>query len=177
MMTAGVLTWETSAEDGALRLPCDRHVPGAEAAYYRAVDVSAPPPVLFRWLCQLKAAPYSYDWLDNCGRPSPRQCIPGLEDLALGQRVMTIFELVEFEPDRHITLRMDSAWGESVFGEIAITYLILPRSDDASCLMVKLRVRYPERGLARLMRWLLPAGDAFMMRKQLLTLKELAERE
>lgn len=38
-------------------LPCDRHFADPEDAYFRAIDVAAPAPVLFRWLCQLRAAP------------------------------------------------------------------------------------------------------------------------
>ena len=47
---------------------------------------------------------FSYDWIDNFGRQSPRELVPGLERLAVGQRVMSIFRLVEFERDVHLTL-------------------------------------------------------------------------
>ena len=89
-----------------MAFPCDPYVPAADDIAFRAVDVRAPAPVVLRWLCQLKVAPYSYDWIDNFGRRSPRAPTAGAEDLDLGQRFMNICDLIEFERDRHITLRV-----------------------------------------------------------------------
>jgi len=163
--------WGSTPAERAMPFPCDRHLPHADDALFRAVDVDATCATTFRWLCQLRAAPYSYDWLDNWGRTSPRALTPGLERLAVGQTVMTIFELVDFEVDRHLTLRLRR--GRAVFGDIACTYLVAPRSPDRSRLVVKMLVRYP--GLRRVAAQVFPCADLLMMRKQLVTLKRLAE--
>jgi hypothetical protein len=171
-----VSNWGATSVEQSLSFPCDSYLPAAEHAYFRAVDVRAPASLLFRWLCQLKAAPYSYDWIDNFGHRSPRRLIPGLEQLAPGQRVMTIFELVEFELDQHMTLKLTEPRAVAIFGEIAGSYVILPHTERSCRLVVKLLVCYPRWGRWSGMRWILPLGDLLMMRKQLLTLKWLAER-
>jgi hypothetical protein len=147
--------WGSTAAERDLSLPCDELLPDAEQVLHRAVDVHAPRAVVFRWLCQLKLAPYSYDLIDNFGRRSPRELTPGAERLERGQRFMTIFRLESFERDRHITL----ARGRT----LAVTYAAL----DGRLLM---RIRSRRRR-----RWL-PYLDLVMARKQLLTLKRLAER-
>jgi hypothetical protein len=168
-------TWGSTGAERALAFPCDRHLAPFDDALFRAVDVDAAPAVVFRWLCQLRAAPYSYDWIDNGGRESPRALTPGLDELAAGQRVMTIFDLVDFEPGRHLTLVLRR--GSGLFGDIAATYLVAPRERDHARLVVKLLVRYPAGAVGWLARTLLPWGDLVMMRKQLLTLKALAEAD
>lgn len=168
-------TWGSTEAERARSYPCDRWLADPDDICFRAIDVAAPPEVTFRWLCQLRAAPYSYDWIDNRGRRSPRSLTPGLDDLADGQRVMRIFRLVEHERGRHLTMVLDSASGARLFGAIALTYEVV----GAACgsrLVVKMRVRRTTSWL-RIFAPLLPVADLVMMRKQLRTLKRLAERD
>jgi len=124
--------WGSTAMEHERPFPCDRHLPGASDALFRAVDVEAPPRAVLRWLCQLRAAPYSYDWIDNCGRLSPTTRTPGLDELQVGQRVMTMFELVEFERDRHLTLLLKTPGPGVLLGRIAVSYVVVPRGGGGS---------------------------------------------
>ncbi len=169
-------SWGCTEAERAAAYPCDALVPDADEALFRGVDVAAPAARTFRWLCQLKTAPYSYDWIDNLGRRSPRTLTPGLEQLARGQRVMTIFALADFEVGRHLTLLLRSASGRGLFGELAVSYVVVRVSNESCRLLAKLSVRYPRGPFGAFTAWLLPWGDLVMMRKQLLTLKALAER-
>jgi hypothetical protein len=167
-----VRDWGSSAAERAQAFPCDRLATGADQVMFRALDVAAPAEITFRWLCQLRAAPYSYDRLDNRGRRSPQTLTGGLEQLAAGQRVMTVFTLVEFEPGRSLTMRCAGR----LIGEVVCTYRV-DLAPSGSRIVVKLIVSHSSEPLRRaLMRVLLPPGDLVMMRRQLLNLRALAER-
>ena len=167
------LSWGADAAERGASLPCDALLPDADLVLHRAVDVAAPAERTFRWLCQLRVAPYSYDWVDNLGRRSPRTLTPGLDRLAVGQPVMTIFTLESFVAGEHLTLRLTHPRGRRLFGTIVGTYAVRSRGPDASRLLVRLRVA----GLDPVRRRALPWGDLLMMRKQLRTLASLAERD
>ncbi len=170
-------TWGTTPTERAMRFPCDALLPNPDAALYRAITVNTAPAHVFRWLCQLRAAPYSYDWIDNFGQRSPPQLSPGLENLAVGQPVMSIFTLVEFERDSHLTLRTRSGDAASrIFGDLAATYLVRPLGVASCRLIVKIVATYPPGLIGQLGSWFLPWGDLVMMRRQLLNLKHLAEK-
>ncbi|MFB8008021.1 hypothetical protein [Nocardia sp. NPDC056000] len=156
--------WGVTPAEIAMRLPCDGAASGAAVVCDRAVPVDAAPQLVFDWLCQLRVAPYSYDLLDNFGRHSPPGRTPELTELAVGQRFMTLFELVDFTPGTRITLRARAA---------VVTYAVHPGPAPGTS-RLHARVRFPGPP------WLLALpvlGDFLMMRKQLLTLKALAERE
>ena len=109
-----------------MTFPCDALLPHVDAQLFRGITINAAPEVVFRWLCQLRVAPYSYDWIDNGGRQSPQQLTPGLERLEIGQDVMTIFTLTSFNENEHLTIRLKpSRTAKSVFGDIAVSYLIV----------------------------------------------------
>jgi len=131
--------------------------------------------VVYRRLCQLRVAPYSYDLLDNLGRRSPKELTPAADELEAGQRVMTIFHLASFEQDRHITIVCDGI-GKKLLGDVSSTYTVAP-AENGSRLVLKL-VCNPPGGklLAAPYRWVMPWFDLFMMGKQFLNLKKLAEK-
>ena len=167
-------TWGTTEAERALPFPCDGFVERVDAACWRGVTVRADAATVFRWLCQLRAAPYSYDWIDNGGRQSPRTLTPGLEQLAVGQRVMSIFELVAFEPGRQLTLRT-RAFAPGVFPVVAASYVVAPVGPRETRLVVKLVFEVRPGVLGRFARIFREWGDLVMMRRQLLNLKALAE--
>ncbi|MDJ0848386.1 MAG: hypothetical protein QNK04_08420 [Myxococcota bacterium] len=172
-MSASVAhVWGSTPEERASTFPCDALVGPEALACWRAVDVSAKPEVVFRWLCQLRAAPYSYDWIDNGGRRSPDTLTPGLEDLEVGQRVMQIFRIASFERDRHLTLRTE----DGRLGAFFVTYRVDPQATGGCRLVVKLLARLPAGFLGRVVAVLFPWGDLVMMRRQLLNLRRHAER-
>ena len=160
-MTPG-LNWGARPSERTALLPCDSLCPHPGVQADRAISIDAPPRIVFSWLCQLRVAPYSYDLLDNLGRRSPRQRDPQLVHLEVGQRFMTLFVLQSFVDGEQITLRSK---------DVAVTYLVRPEG-AGSRLHVRVLFAIP---------WLagrvLALGDLVMMRKQLLTLKSLAEHE
>lgn len=163
--------WGASEAECDAAYPCDLLLPDHDLALFRAVDVEAAASLSFRWLCQLRIAPYSYDLIDNFGQRSPQTLTPGLERLQAGQRFMTIFRLAEFEPGRSLTLTSRGR----IFGRVAVTYLVEDRGEGRSRIVAKV-LAAPGRGLlGGLLRSLLAPGDLIMMRRQLLNLKGLAE--
>jgi len=154
-------------------LPCDELLPDADLVLHRALDVAAPVELVFRWLCQLRVAPYSYDLVDNRGRRSPRTLTPGLDELAVGQRVCRIFRLASFEPGSHLTVELDDTVAARAFGRVAITWHVSARGVRSTRLLARVRLA----GLDPVRRRLLALGDLVMMRKQLHTLAGLAERD
>ena len=164
--------WGTTPDERRAHFPCDDVLPDHSDAYFRGVTVHVGAPVVFRWLCQLRVAPYSYDWIDNFGRQSPRRLTPGLEQLAIGQPVMGIFDLVAFERDRHLTLRLRTP---GVFPPLAVSYVVVPVAPRQCRLLVKLAIGSRPSVVGRMAKLVLLPGDWIMMRRQLLNLKELAE--
>ncbi|KQS68280.1 hypothetical protein [Modestobacter sp. Leaf380] len=163
--------WGVSAAEVAGTYGCDELRPDAPLRWLRGVDVTAPPATAFRWLCQLRAAPYSYDLVDNLGRRSPRTLSPGLDELAVGQRVATVFRLHGFVPGRELTLVLPPGPAARASGDMVVSYLALPGDrEGTSRLLAVLRVQALPRPVATALCW----GDLVMMRRQLQNLAGLA---
>ena len=86
------LVWGATPDERQRPYPADSLVP-APVLMTRAISVAAPVEVVWRWLCQIAVAPYSYDWIDNRGRRFPRELTPGADHLELGQTMAVVFRL------------------------------------------------------------------------------------
>lgn len=133
------------------------------------------PSVVWAWLGNLRVAPYSYDWLDNVGRRSPRRLADELPELAPGQRVMTIFTATSVEPGADLTVELHPGAGLRLFGPVTVTYAVREAA-SATRLIAVVRVAGGRGAVGAARRRALAWGDLVMMRKQLLTLRALAER-
>lgn len=166
--------WGATGPEQDARYPCDGLVEVPAEGWIRAVDVAAPAGHVFRWLRQLTIAPYSYDWIDFRGRKSPHTLVEGLPELAVGQPLL-VFDIAAFETGVHLTGVLPARPAER-YGQMAVSYTVRPREGGGCRLVVKVVTEADGALARRIRRRLLAWGDLVMMRKQLLTLKRLAER-
>jgi hypothetical protein len=159
----------TAAERGLVS-GCDAVAPDLSQVLWRARTVRASPAAVWRWLPQLRVAPYSWDLVDNLGRRSPRTVDPDAPPLAVGQRALVVFRVAAFTPGEELVVLHRGAIS------MAMSYRVLPHPRGCR-LLVTVRCGYPRGPLGAVLRALLPLGDAVMVDKQLRTLGGLAERD
>ena len=169
------LTWGATDAEVSRHLPSDVLVPNPTFNATRAITIAAPPEAVWPWIVQMgltRAGWYSYDLLDNLGRPSATRIIPDLQNLQRG-------DIVPMSPDGKQGMRVHSVdaphsmvWGEP--GGTTWAWQLDETSPDATRLITRVRSRY---------RWLSPSiafsvllefGDIWMMRKMLLNLEQRA---
>lgn len=165
--------WNATAEERVAEHPADAHHGPGGNHLVRALDVDAEPAVVFRWLCQITVAPYSYDLIDNLGRRSPATLTPGADHLRVGQR-LGVGPIVDFETGQHITA-VTSAASAKLFGNLAMSYQVVSGLTTASRIVVCIALPAPRGAPRRVLQALLGAGDLVMIHHQLHRLKRYAE--
>jgi len=158
--------WGVSENETSRSYPCDDFVASPTMQAWRGVRVEAPAEAVWPWVAQVRLAPYSYDWLDNRGRRSPRDLV-GLPEPQVGDNFTTaggreLGRIVSVDPGKQLTGTIMGAF---------MSYVLVPQERDVTRLLLKV--------VMRTTRWAalgLSVGDLIMARRQLLNLKQLAER-
>lgn len=166
--------WGATDEVVARALPGDELLPDATVTT-RAVTIDARPEQVWPWLVQLgygRAGWYSYDWIDNDGRPSAGRVVPELQRLEPGDQILMIPgmgpRVRAVEPDRYL-LAGDARGG--------IWCLALyPLDDGRTRLISRWRTRWPITPATVF--WVLvnDPGNFVMERRMLLGIKARVER-
>jgi hypothetical protein len=158
--------WGVTDSETSRAYPCDEYVAAPTLQAWRGVHVDASAAAVWPWVAQVRLAPYSYDWIDNRGRRSPRDLV-GLPEPRPGDR----FTATGGRP-RGRTVSVDV--GEQLTGTIGgayMSYVLVPQDDGSTRLLLKVVMR-----TTRVAAFLLCVGDLIMARRQLLNLKHLAEQ-
>jgi hypothetical protein len=158
--------WGVSEGETLRSYPCDGFVAAPTVRAWRGVRVEAPADAVWPWVAQVRLGPYSYDWIDNLGRRSPRE-LAGLPEPEAGDRFTTagglaVGRIVSVDPGKQLTGAIMGAF---------VSYVVVPQERDVTRLLFKV--------VMRTTRWAavpLCIGDLIMARRQLLNLKQLAER-
>ena len=85
-----IFRWGSTEEEASRPMDGDDRCPRPQLNATRAVTVAAAPQDIWPWLVQWgwnRAGFYSYDLLDNLGRPSSRRVLPQFQRLAVGDEL------------------------------------------------------------------------------------------
>jgi hypothetical protein len=170
------LGWGATEEERERVLPGDGLVEAPTLDATRAITIRAQPSDIWPWLAQVgvnRAGWYSYDLLDNLGRPSAREIIPELQDIKVG-------DIMPMSPDGRHGIRVHALdppcsmiWGTP--GDTSWVWLLDPQPDGTTRLITRVRSRYRWLSPSIAFSMLLEFADIWMMRRMLLNLREGVE--
>jgi hypothetical protein len=161
-----------------------------------ATTIAAPPSEVWPWLVQMgcdRAGFYSWDRLDNGGRPSADRLHAEWQSLAVGDRISCVpdasawFDVALLDPEHVLVLRasvrlpggqrfdpavgmprpsIDSTWA----------FLLTPTPEGGTRLVVRTNARGRPQGVFAVFNWLVGApAHRVMQAKQLTELRRRAE--
>jgi len=172
------LRWGATDEEISRIMPGDDIVAAPTFNATRAVTVNAPPRDIFPWIVQMgvtRAGWYSYDLLDNLGRPSARTILPECQPIKIGDLIPMSpdgkhgVHVKDFKPDEWILW-----WNKN--GKTSWVWGFYPVTETQTRLVTRVRVKYNPLSLDFIFDLLIEFCDIIMMRKCMLGIKERAER-
>ena len=172
------LRWGATPAEARAAMPGDDLVPVSHFTATRAITIEAGPCDVWPWLTQAgygRAGFYSYDLLDNLGRPSATAIMPQWQQARIGDMAApmashptpsTSFLVADADPDTCLVwAKPDSTWA----------WTLTPLAEGRTRLVTRLRQRYRPTPAGLLTVILAEFADFAMMRKMLLGIKSRAE--
>jgi hypothetical protein len=172
------LRWGATDDEIERPMPGDEIVRDPTFNATRAITIEARPEEIWPWIMQIgvtRAGWYSYDLLDNLGRPSARRILPQFQDPKIGDVIPMSPDgelgpyVKDFEEDRWML------WWDGKDG-MSWAWALYPVDEAYTRLITRVRMRYKWLSPSILFDMLVEFADIIMMRKMLLGIKERAER-
>jgi hypothetical protein len=171
------LRWGATNEELIRPVPGDDEVAAPSFDATRGVTVHAPAEAIYPWIVQIgvnRAGWYSYDLLDNLGRPSAKRLLPEFQKIFPGQ-------LIPMSPDGKFGIYVKGfrenewiLWHDKA-GDTTWFWGIYPEGENRSRLITRVRMKYRWDSPAAIFNLLIEFCDIIMMRKCMLGIKVRAE--
>lgn len=165
--------WGATAGEPRGSFRGDELIPDGRVASTMATTIDAPPSAVWPWLVQMggdRAGFYSFDRLDNRGRPSAKRIHPEWQDLAEGGRVLAVpdgrvwFDVARLVPERTLILRSSlslpraqhfdpSGPPPGAFSDSTWAFHLSPAGEHGTRLVIRAIGRGRPRMLGRLAEW------------------------
>jgi hypothetical protein len=185
---AAIVTWPISrravqarGNEDRRQLPGDELLPSAKGRWTNAISIRARPGEVWPWLVQLgcrRAGWYSYDGLDNGGVPSAERIVPELQQVEVGDLFPWTpdandgFIVKAVEPERVLVLGGDAG----TLYRVAWAFVLEPIDDSHTRLLTRSSADYERPSVGLRLRLVAHPMHFAMQRRQLLNLKQRAER-
>jgi hypothetical protein len=174
------LHWGATTDEVEAALPGDDLLANPQVVTTRAMEIQAPPSVIWPWLVQMgpgRGGAYTYDWIENLlglNMHSADQILPQYQHLKVGdgQQLGTrgpVLRVAVIDPEHALVFQSDD-------GNWVWAFVIEP-ADDFTRLISRNRIAASPSPLGRAAStYLMEPGSLIMERKMLIGIKQRAER-
>lgn len=165
--------WGATDQEVQRAMPGDALLRADAPTTTRGITIDASPEEVFRWLLQIgygRGGWYSYDWIDNDGKPSLDRIDPDLQRLSVGDRIEMLPGMGpivrEIEPNRHVLSAGETdSW----------CLLVVPLEDGGARLISRWRQDWPKTVGTKVWIALADPGAFLMEQKMLRRIRDLAQ--
>ena len=172
--------WGATDDELLLTLPGDDLLDRPYLSATRSVTVGGTPSETLTWLTQMgtgRAGWYSYDLIDNFGRPSARRLndewrvTEAGETIPAGPISFDVVHLVEGPPAEFVLAVADHTVAGHTIG-FTLAYRAVARDNGTQTRLISRARAHVSGPLSTVINPLLAAGDGLMVRRQLLGLQK-----
>ncbi len=168
-------SWGATDEEVRRAMPGDALLRRDAPSTTRAITIDVRPETVFPWLVQIgygRGGWYSYDWIDNDGKPSVDRIDPALQRLALGDRIEMLPGMGpvvrEIVPNHHILSG----------GETESWCLLVERTPDGRTRLIsRWKQDWPKSAGTFVWTAISDPGAFLMEQKMLRRIRDLAETD
>ncbi len=168
-------SWGATDEEVRRAMPGDTLLRRDASSTTRAITIDVRPETVFPWLLQIgygRGGWYSYDWIDNDGKPSVDRIDPALQRLALGDRIEMLPGMGpvvrEIVPNHHILSG----------GETESWCLLVERTPDGRTRLIsRWKQDWPKSAGTFVWTAISDPGAFLMEQKMLRRIRDLAETD